>query len=167
LLWAFTTGGTVVSSPAVANGVVYVGSGDHNLYALDASTGDLLWSYTTGWAVYSSQAVADGVVYVGSDDDKVYAFHLPCCPGYEPRWNRQTRKSLDGRDPGCRISRHIRSARHTRSAWSPVLIHTATRGSAAPQLTGKKPRCASTRQTSDRLTCVNDRRCPILARPGP
>ena len=27
------------SSPAVANGVVYVGSGDSNVYALNASTG--------------------------------------------------------------------------------------------------------------------------------
>ena len=36
------------SSPAVANGVVYVGSGDGNVYALDASTGALLWTYTTG-----------------------------------------------------------------------------------------------------------------------
>ena len=38
----------VVSSPAVANGVVYVGSYDGNVYALNASTGALLWSYTTG-----------------------------------------------------------------------------------------------------------------------
>lgn len=34
LLWSYTTGGDgVYSSPAVANGVVYVGSGDGNLYA--------------------------------------------------------------------------------------------------------------------------------------
>jgi hypothetical protein len=31
-----------------ANGVVYVGSDDNNVYALNASTGALLWSYTTG-----------------------------------------------------------------------------------------------------------------------
>jgi outer membrane protein assembly factor BamB len=33
LLWSFATGGNVISSPAVVNGVVYVGSGDHTLYA--------------------------------------------------------------------------------------------------------------------------------------
>jgi outer membrane protein assembly factor BamB len=39
-LWQFTTGGPVYSSPAVvANGVVYVGSNDKNVYALKASTG--------------------------------------------------------------------------------------------------------------------------------
>ncbi len=39
---------TYMSSPAVANGVVYVGSRNSNVYALNASTGALLWSYTTG-----------------------------------------------------------------------------------------------------------------------
>ena len=39
LKWTFTTSGGVISSPAVANGVLYVGSEDHNVYALDANTG--------------------------------------------------------------------------------------------------------------------------------
>jgi putative pyrroloquinoline-quinone-binding quinoprotein len=42
LLWSYQTGGLVTSSPAVANGVVYVGSWDKNVYALNANTGDLL-----------------------------------------------------------------------------------------------------------------------------
>src|SRR5207249_11579981 len=33
------TGGPIYSSPAVANGLVYVGSDDGNLYAFDAITG--------------------------------------------------------------------------------------------------------------------------------
>ncbi len=38
-----------MSSPAVANGVVYVGSVmTRNLYAFNASTGALLWKYTDG-----------------------------------------------------------------------------------------------------------------------
>jgi len=57
----------------VANGVVYVGSDDNNVYALKASTGAKLWTYTTSSGVLSSPAVANGVVYVGSDDDNVYA----------------------------------------------------------------------------------------------
>jgi len=32
-LWSYTTGSVVFSSPAVANGVVYVGSDDGNVYA--------------------------------------------------------------------------------------------------------------------------------------
>ena len=36
LLWKYTAIGSIESSPAVANGVVYVGSDDDNVYALDA-----------------------------------------------------------------------------------------------------------------------------------
>ena len=57
-------------------GVVYVGSGDRNIYALNASSGALLWSYTTGGEVFSSPAVANGVVYVGSGDRKVYGLSV-------------------------------------------------------------------------------------------
>jgi len=37
--WKFHTGGMVFSSPAVVGGVVYVGSNDGNLYAVDLSSG--------------------------------------------------------------------------------------------------------------------------------
>jgi len=60
----------------VANGVVYVGSYDNNLYALNAQTGALLWRYNTSGLVSSSPTVANGVVYVGSWDKNIYAFGL-------------------------------------------------------------------------------------------
>jgi len=60
----------------VANGVVYVGSLNHKVYALNARTGTKLWSFTTGGELDSSPAVANGLVYVGSRDGKVYAFGL-------------------------------------------------------------------------------------------
>jgi eukaryotic-like serine/threonine-protein kinase len=75
LKWSYATGDFVGSSPAVANGVVYVGSNDHYVYALNAKTGTKLWSYVTFTGVYSSPAVANGVVYVGSDDHNVYALN--------------------------------------------------------------------------------------------
>lgn len=62
--WSYQTGGPV-GLPAVANGVLYVGSEDTNLYALNASTGALLWTYATGVAFTSSPGVANGVAYVG------------------------------------------------------------------------------------------------------
>jgi outer membrane protein assembly factor BamB len=74
-LWKHKTGSAVYySSPAVVGGVVYVGSGDSNVYALSDATGKLVWNYTTGSAVESSPAVVGGVVYVGSGDN-VYAFN--------------------------------------------------------------------------------------------
>ena len=62
LTWSFTTGSVVLSSPAVASGIVYVGSYDHSVYALNATSGAKLWSFATGGEVYSSPAVKKGVV---------------------------------------------------------------------------------------------------------
>lgn len=74
-LWSFATGDSVMSSPVVSNGVLYAGSNDHNLYALNDTTGAKLWSFTTGGAVQSRVEVANGVVYAGSNDGKLYAIN--------------------------------------------------------------------------------------------
>ena len=86
-MWTATTGAGVASSPAVANGVVFVGSYDGKLYAYDASgstdcsgapkTCAPVWTATTGARILSSPAVANGMVYVGSSDYNFYAFGLP------------------------------------------------------------------------------------------
>ena len=75
-LWRFETGDWVRSSPAVSNGVVYVGSYDnHLLYAIDAVTGKEKWRFETGARVWSSPAVSNGVVYIGSNDNNLYAIN--------------------------------------------------------------------------------------------
>jgi hypothetical protein len=90
-LWQSTFSGGdfdhYLSSPAVANGVVYVADDAGHLHAYDAdgATGCSgspkvcapVWTFTTGAAIEDSPAVANGVVYVGSDDGKLYAFELP------------------------------------------------------------------------------------------
>ena len=73
-LWTYKTGGEVYSSPAVANGKVYMGSGDGVVYCLDAYMGGLIWNYTTHGGVESSPAVVEGRVFVGSNDGNVYCF---------------------------------------------------------------------------------------------
>jgi outer membrane protein assembly factor BamB len=75
--WNYTTGGNVQSSPAVgADGTVYVGSFDSNIYAFNGSTGMLRWNYSTGDSVYSSPAIgANGTLYVGSYDGRLYALN--------------------------------------------------------------------------------------------
>ena len=80
LLWKNPIGkyqNAIESSPAVVNGVIYFGSDDGNVYALNASTGAKLWSFSTGSAaaLYVSPAVANGVVYIGSFDANMYALN--------------------------------------------------------------------------------------------
>jgi outer membrane protein assembly factor BamB len=84
-IWSYPTGGGVYSSPAVADGRVYVGSFDRKVYCLDALTGIAVWNYPTGGWVRSSPAVAYGNVYIGSNDGSVYCF------GPEPRGPRTAR----------------------------------------------------------------------------
>ena len=62
-----------LSSPVVVDGSVYFGSGDGNVYALDANSGELRWKFKTGDVVHASPAFADGVVFVGSWDSYFYA----------------------------------------------------------------------------------------------
>ena len=64
------------SDPAVADGVVYFGAGDGNLYALDAAAA-VSSRCQHRQPIEGSPAVADGRVYVGSDNHYEYAFAPP------------------------------------------------------------------------------------------
>jgi len=85
LAWQGLMGDLVdFSSPAVVDGVVYVGSFDGSLYAFDANGCgqdfcDPLWSGQTGNDITSSPAVANGVAYIGSADRHLYAFDANGC----------------------------------------------------------------------------------------
>ena len=61
------------SSPAVAGGKVFFGSGDGNVYAVDAQAGTLLWKFATRDVVHSSPAVVNNTVFIGSWDSYLYA----------------------------------------------------------------------------------------------
>lgn len=88
-VWNYTTGGFLAaSSPAVADGVVYIGGGyGKGVFALNATTGAKMWNCTTEGEVHSSPAVANGIVYIGSYDDNVYAFNATTG---EKIWNYTT-----------------------------------------------------------------------------
>src|SRR3569832_2277889 len=45
--WTFKTDGTIIGSPVIASGVVYIGSTDGNLYAVDQETGKQKWKFKT------------------------------------------------------------------------------------------------------------------------
>jgi eukaryotic-like serine/threonine-protein kinase len=85
--WKFKTKSGVMSSPAVVNGILYVGSNDHYLYALDAESGTEKWKFKTGSRVTSSPAVVNGIVYFGSFDGNFYA--IDAATGAQ-KWKFQT-----------------------------------------------------------------------------
>ena len=62
--WSYSISGGLWSSPAMANGVLYVASTSFGtVYALKANTG-ALWTYQPEDEVFSSPAVSNGVVYL-------------------------------------------------------------------------------------------------------
>jgi outer membrane protein assembly factor BamB len=64
----FSTGRAIESSPVVSNGIVYLGSDDQKVYAINfdsKSAENLQWSFQTGGKVRSSPCVMDkmGIIY--------------------------------------------------------------------------------------------------------
>jgi outer membrane protein assembly factor BamB len=58
------------------NNTVFIGSGDGNFYALDASTGLAKWTAALGNADINSPSIANGVVYVGELGGHLYGLDL-------------------------------------------------------------------------------------------
>ena len=71
-LWKLKLGGIIYSSPAIgADGTIYIGCGDHYIYAVKPG-GALAWKLLTGSDIDGSPAIGpDGNIYFGSD--KFYA----------------------------------------------------------------------------------------------
>mgnify|MGYP005845850329 CR=1 FL=1 len=73
--WEFVTRNFIDSSPSTGEGMIFIGSADGSLYAVDAVTGRQRWSFLTGGRVESSPFYKDGVVYFGSNDNATYALN--------------------------------------------------------------------------------------------
>ncbi len=71
LVWKYTTGGSVRSSPTLDNGMVYFLSGDSYVYALHAADGRLAWKYQATpdgqpTTYGSNPTVQGGVLYINT-----------------------------------------------------------------------------------------------------
>ena len=73
--WRFETGEPLLSSVAVVDGRVYLGTGDRRIVALDASSGELVWELSVTGPVDSSPAVAGDLLFVGLRDGRVLSLH--------------------------------------------------------------------------------------------
>lgn len=77
VVWRYSPGKKpFVSSPAVTDGFVVIGSGDMRIHCIDSRTGDARWTYTTLDAVNSSPVIAGDKVVAGSDDGRLYLLSL-------------------------------------------------------------------------------------------
>jgi outer membrane protein assembly factor BamB len=66
LLWKQPLGYHVMSTPAVADGLVFIADTSRFLYCMDAATGALFWKDEARGDFWASPYVADGKVYIGS-----------------------------------------------------------------------------------------------------
>jgi eukaryotic-like serine/threonine-protein kinase len=84
VLWTFATLGEkqydfadyFQSSPVFDDNVVFFGSGDSHIYALNTQDGSLKWKYKTEGIVHTKPAIDEQRLYVGSFDGYVYALSL-------------------------------------------------------------------------------------------
>ncbi|MEM7748438.1 MAG: PQQ-binding-like beta-propeller repeat protein, partial [Pseudomonadota bacterium] len=60
------------STPAVADGRIWVGAEDQNLHCIDARSGKGIWTFKTGGGVWSSPCVIGDKVVFGSRDSHLY-----------------------------------------------------------------------------------------------
>lgn len=73
LIWKFEAG-VSLASPALSGQIVFIGSSDGRLFALDAAAGTERWTAITTGAIENAPAVVHGTVYVASTDGFLYAF---------------------------------------------------------------------------------------------
>jgi outer membrane protein assembly factor BamB/tRNA A-37 threonylcarbamoyl transferase component Bud32 len=71
-IWSFECGDEIRGSPAFQENIVYVGSYDHNLYALEAATGKFIWKYPTDAGIVSKPVVYENNVFFGSEDHRLH-----------------------------------------------------------------------------------------------
>jgi outer membrane protein assembly factor BamB len=74
VLWRWY-GGASESSPLILGGILYIGSWNHRVYALDVRgvRPKVRWSVLTDAEIDSSAAFANGTIYIGTNGGRLYA----------------------------------------------------------------------------------------------
>ena len=72
--WRFAVDSQLLPAPTYADGVVYFGSTDKNVYAVDAESGQILpgWPFEAESAIWASPLFDDGRLYAASMDHHLY-----------------------------------------------------------------------------------------------
>ncbi len=91
--WTYQSGGNVIATPALANGLLIFGNEFGQVEALNKNSGKKVWTYKAGGPVYSSPAVEADLVVFGATDSFVYA--LDAKQG-KLKWKQKTGASVLG-----------------------------------------------------------------------
>jgi outer membrane protein assembly factor BamB len=85
IIWTFKAKDAIEAAAAIADGVVYIGSLDEHLYALNLKTGEKKWEYKAG-PIAAPPSVRGKLIYVGDSDG---IFH--CIDGEgKKKWSYET-----------------------------------------------------------------------------
>lgn len=84
----------IVAKPLQVDNVVYVGTADNILLALEADTGEQLWQFSSGHSIWAQPTLVDDTLYVASLDHNLYA--LDPVTG-EEKWHSTTNGALSGK----------------------------------------------------------------------
>ncbi len=93
--WRFSAKRTVISTPAVYDGIAYFGSYDYHLYAVEIKNGWSSWRFRTGKPIVSSPVIVpeEELVIFGSADGFIYAVDMS---NSRERWKFQTSNQVVG-----------------------------------------------------------------------
>ncbi|MEW6649454.1 MAG: serine/threonine-protein kinase [Chloroflexota bacterium] len=72
-IWVFRCEDEIRGSASYDNGIIYIGSYDHNLYAIDATNGEFRWKFPTNGGVVTRPAIANDLLFAGSEDGNLHA----------------------------------------------------------------------------------------------
>jgi len=74
LVWKNTEIGRTISTPSVADGLIYQAEYAGILHCLDAETGEVYWTYDSYSRIWGSTLVVDGKVLLGNEDGDLLIF---------------------------------------------------------------------------------------------
>jgi outer membrane protein assembly factor BamB len=74
LVWSYPLQRHVMATPAIWDGLVFIGDCGHVLHCVDAMTGQPCWTHELKGEAWASPLVADGKVYLGTRSGSYYVF---------------------------------------------------------------------------------------------
>lgn len=76
LKWTFETQGAIASTPLYADGVLYFGSSDGKLYAVNGASGERKWVFDADSWMWGTPLLDRSTLFVGSLDNRVFALDV-------------------------------------------------------------------------------------------